>query len=369
MDFEKNFKYYKKIIELMPGHVYWKDLNGVFLGCNLQQAIDAGFSNTDEFIGKTDADTPWANQADYLSEIDQRVISSGENVFIEEISRSNDGVEKMYLSNKIPLKDEDGVVCGIIGISFDISERKKYEEATLKAKELAESANILKTEFIQNMQHDIQTPAAGIGLAIRALLEKEMSQEAKHILTLLGELSDQLSALCRSYGGQSSQEIDGQIITLKEFDIRELVSGVLSLNRIIALNKGLDLKLHVQENFPVKIIADEFRVRRILVNLLSNAVKFTDQGSVSVTLSSDLQAGNVHIEIRDTGIGIESEKLGSIFDKFTRALSSQQQQYPGTGLGLYAVKVMVDELKADLQVSSVLGQGSCFSVTIPYEMP
>lgn len=110
-----NQKYHEDIVALLPGHVYWKDKTGTFLGCNLQQAKDAGFSSSDEMIGKTDYDMPWHIQADYLQEIDHKIMKSERPVLIEEIFELPDGTRKIYLSNKLPLYDNENRVSDILG--------------------------------------------------------------------------------------------------------------------------------------------------------------------------------------------------------------------------------------------------------------
>lgn len=129
-----NQKYYQDIISILPGHVYWKDKEGVFLGCNMQQAKDAGFNGPQEMVGKSDNDMPWSIQTDYLREIDLKVMKSGRPLALEELFELPDGTKKIYLSKKIPLCDENDEVSGILGISLDITERKKLEEALVKAK-------------------------------------------------------------------------------------------------------------------------------------------------------------------------------------------------------------------------------------------
>lgn len=126
------------IINNLPGHVYWKDKDFVYQGCNLAQAIDAGFSSPSQVIGKTDYEMPWSNEADILRESDLAVMNGRETITREEASKlANSDQVSIFLSKKTPLLDESGDVVGILGISFDITDRKKMEEELHLAKEAA----------------------------------------------------------------------------------------------------------------------------------------------------------------------------------------------------------------------------------------
>lgn len=120
-----NESFFKEMLSLIPGHLYWKDRDGVFLGCNLQQAIDAGFNSIEEMIGKKDEDMPWREQTDYLREIDLRIMHTGVAEVIEELFELPDGTKKIYLSNKKPVYDDNNQVTGILGISFDITRKEE----------------------------------------------------------------------------------------------------------------------------------------------------------------------------------------------------------------------------------------------------
>ena len=137
----------ENIIALMPGHVYWKDKNGVLLGCNDLQAIDAGLLSRHEIIGKTDYDMPWKEQADILRKIDREVINTGVPKIIEEPSTLADGSETIFLSHKVPLYYK-GQIIGILGISFDITMRHEAEEARERRALTGEAGNASRRRAI-----------------------------------------------------------------------------------------------------------------------------------------------------------------------------------------------------------------------------
>ncbi len=363
----------KSIIALMPGHVYWKDRAGNYLGCNNEQARALGLSSPDEIKQKKPYDDLSQMDSERLRENDSVVFNQAETITLEEAGIRENGEEGIFLTKKTPLYDEADNVVGLLGVSFDITERKKAEEATIKAKEAAEAANILKTEFVQNMQHDIRTPASGVWSLLETIGQQVTDPKMKEVFDLLRNSSKQLLKICDDVVDFENIQHGERPITEKKMDIRELVTGIFDLNKPAGFSRGLTLNLKVSADLPLHIMSDEFRLSRILINLLGNSIKFTNQGSVTLSLYAKehevKRYSTLCIDIIDTGIGIDPSKIGSIFDKFTRGVPSNTNLYPGTGIGLFLVKKFVEDLEGDLDVESVLGQGSHFSVAIPFKTP
>lgn len=158
------------IISLLPGHVYWKNKEGVFLGCNKSQAKSVGYNSPEDLIGKTAYDTLPEDQAKAITEADNKVMKAGNPISLEEVSDSAQGKTLIYLSKKVPLRNNNKEIIGILGVSFDITDRKKLEEELKISKEKAEVASTAKSEFIANMSHDIRTPITGMIGMIQDLL-------------------------------------------------------------------------------------------------------------------------------------------------------------------------------------------------------
>ncbi|MBA3285404.1 MAG: PAS domain-containing protein [Nitrosopumilus sp.] len=162
--------YLENIIALLPGHIFWKDLNCRFLGCNDLQAKIAGLHSRQEIVGKSAYDVISKNQSEEdrlaqakaIDEIDREIMRTGNPLVIEEPLILEDGTERVFLSQKIPLRDKSKNIIGLLGIAIDITEQKKMESDLLIAKEKSDAANYIMTEFISNMGHILVTPFSTI---------------------------------------------------------------------------------------------------------------------------------------------------------------------------------------------------------------
>ena len=150
------------IIDNLPEHIYWLDKNNIFLGCNAQQASDFGLKNSTEIIGLHVSSFQTKENAQAIIENNSQIIKDGQPIDAQENFLNNEGENVFYLSKKVPLKNKSNEVVGILGISFDITAQKRMEETLRKAKETSEAASQAKTEFLENMRHDIRTPLSGI---------------------------------------------------------------------------------------------------------------------------------------------------------------------------------------------------------------
>lgn len=358
----------KYILDLIPCYIFWKDRESVFLGCNQLFAQSVGLKASDEIIGKTDYDLPWTKEeSDAYRADDNVVMQMGKpRLNIEETQTLTDGRKIVLLTNKVPFYDETGKsVIGVIGVYQDISEIKK-------AQKKAELANEAKSEFIENMQHDLRTPAYGICAGLAEVVQVEREPRKLAILSAVYKSAKRLFNLCVEVTDFDRMEHNEKIVTSKKFDLKKLLDGVIELHQAAANNKLLLLYLNVAENVPVVIKSDYYRIKRILINLVGNAIKFTPRGSIQVNIKSlgmkDKQI-ILQLAVKDTGIGIPKDKQDSIYEKFTRGTPSNRGAYTGLGLGLQLVKRFVQELDGDIEVQSADGAGTAFYVTFPADLP
>lgn len=366
-DYLLNKELMAELLFRLPSHVFWKDTLGVFEGCNQAFAEAVGLSSSKDIIGKTDYDLPTTKEESDAYRADDQIVMrmNKPKLNFEETQTTHDGKRITLLTNKIPLINSNGSVVGVLGIYNDITELKNTQNELIKAKEQAEIANKAKTEFVQNLQHDIRTPLTSIMMLLHTLKDRKIDEDVREIFTLLEAVCQQLTNLCRNFSTTNLNEDGIEPLKKEEINIHNIAKESIHTHKPTAENKNIALELHIADDVPTHIISDESRLRRILLNLLSNAIKFTDEGKVILSIGMDKSNELLCIKVSDTGIGINQDKLPFVFDKYVRDDTGDAQKYPGTGLGLYFVRKYVEDLRGKLSVASELSKGSVFSIDLP----
>ena len=360
----------KSVVDNAPVSIYWKNKKGRYLGFNNYVLKMAGLNEKKDLLNKTDDELPWKRNAKKVSRVDKKVIETGETYHLEETGKLANGNVHTYIASKTPIKDKAGRILGLVGFSFDITDRKKMEEQLKVAMKKAQEANLIKAQFIENMEHDLRTPCLGIATLAEMLAQKESDSKKHEDLLMIAEAGRQLLKLFNTILDFDFIDSKGLPIIREKFDLHQLITRVINLEKPPAKSRNLAMSCEIADNVPQYVLGDHFRLSRILINLLSNALKFTFQGSVKVRISMKPKSANNQLElfefkVSDTGIGISENKLSFIFEKFSRLSSSNRGVYTGAGLGLRIVKQFVEELKGKIKVESKLKKGSIFTVTIP----
>jgi signal transduction histidine kinase/ActR/RegA family two-component response regulator len=233
-----------------------------------------------------------------------------------------------------------------------------------KLKEKAEAASEAKSRFLANMSHEIRTPMNGILGMTELAMQAESPEEQRECLSTLRSSGDALLSILNDLLDLSKIEAGKFEIAEEPFSIRELLSDAGKVFAHRMREKGLRFESSAADSLPDALRGDALRLRQILLNLLGNAVKFTEAGLVSLTAAGEQEGDRVHLRlvVRDTGIGISTEKQGRIFEAFRQADDSTAQKYGGTGLGLSICVKLVALMGGKIAVQSEPGQGSAFSV-------
>ena len=231
----------------------------------------------------------------------------------------------------------------------------------------AEEATQLKSEFLANMSHEIRTPMNGVIGMLELLKKSGLTTEQTQRVDIASISANSLLNLINDILDFSKIEAGQLQLEYIDFDLRGLIENLTQSVALAAQIKGLEVVLDLTA-IPISAVnSDPNRIQQILTNLLSNAIKFTDSGELKVTASLTKGESDTHYvftcAITDTGIGIPDHKIPSLFDAFTQVDASTTRRYGGTGLGLSITKKLCNLLEGDIQVSSVLGKGSCFEFT------
>jgi len=258
-----------------------------------------------------------------------------------------------------------------ISLVRDITVQKEKEKDLLQMKERAEAANQIKSEFLANMSHELRTPLNSVSGMTRLLLGTKLTPEQQELAETVILSSNNLMEIVNDILDLSKIEAGEVVLENIGFDPRQILHSVVRALAHAARERHLPIvRLYENETLPF-LMGDPLRIGRIVTNLLSNAIKYTEEGHVEIrayTKKLDKKRVELHCEVTDTGVGIPKNKLQSVFDKFVQADSSTTRKYGGTGLGLAITRELVLLMGGKIDVTSEVGQGSTFSVSIPFEV-
>lgn len=347
-----------------------------------------------------------AERAKALSAELGRTIEPGFDVFVEKarlggvdesewIYVRKDGAHVPVMLSVTAIRDQDQVITGFLGIARDITDLKKAEADRIRhlneidearrqaenqaillrtqadelmlARDQAQEAARVKSEFVANMSHEIRTPMNGVIGMIGLLLETPLSSKQRQFAVTVRRSAEALLNVINDVLDFSRIEAGKLSIDNVAFNLQTEIEEVVDLLASQAHEKGLEIGCLIPADIPRDVVGDPGRLRQILTNLVGNAVKFTHSGEVMVEarlIEKSEGRARIRLDVRDTGIGIPEERRNTIFESFTQVDGSITRRYGGTGLGLTICRQLVELMGGRITMESVLGQGSTFSIEL-----
>ncbi|MDH4028304.1 MAG: ATP-binding protein [Nitrospirota bacterium] len=252
----------------------------------------------------------------------------------------------------------------------DLSQQEETEKALDEAKKYKDTARRNRVEFMANISHELRTPLNGIIGMADLLAETGLTEKQREYFDVLRQSADNLLAVVNDILVFSDAEAGRLEAEAADFDLKNMLEELVNKHKGTASGKGIDISCRIAPDVPGRIIGYEMILRQVVDSLLGNAVKFTESGKIIVDVSlADAGRGEdfLHFAVRDTGIGINKEKLKTIFEGFIQADGSRTRRYGGMGLGLAISKKLVRKLGGSIWAESEEGRGSTFHFTAGFE--
>lgn len=364
---ELNELKYQTLIRMSPVGIFLTDATGYTVYVNPRWCEITGLT-VDEALGNGWIDAVVAEDREWLMSGWDKATADTSSSTVEYRFLKSDGSVTWVLGQAIPEVDSEGTVMGYVGTITDITLLKNFETELTEAKNKAEEGERLKTMFLQNISHEIRTPLNAICGSANLLNDNYFSAEQKDsLLSIIQSSSNQLLAIVTDILTLASLETNQEKCIVRKTAVNGIMAEVEEKFRPLAEQKGLEFILLPGLSYEAStILTDRSKLLRILMNLVSNALKFTREGQIR--LGYTLKEDNLEFFVSDTGIGIDKDLQGHVFDSFRQADTAIQYEFGGTGLGLSIAKGFAELLNGSVRVDSELAIGSVFYVNIPYQV-
>jgi len=368
----EQYRLFRQVIDTLPHPIFLKDDHGNYQLANQATADLLGLPLEDLVqFGMGNMPLPYFSGQKPCQKQDQEVLATGQDSIQEESYLDANGQQAWFISVKRLFVDGNGVR-QVLGISSNITELKRTQQALEAAIATASVNAQAKEDFLANMSHEIRTPLHGI-LGLTGVLSKTTLSRSQHdYLRLLGESAEHLlmvlnDVLTTARLGAGKLQPESMA-----FQPADVLTGCAALLRPRAREKGLRLRIDMPAALPA-VLGDAYRLRQVLLNLVSNAIKFTATGNVrlrcqvaAAPLNNSEPAGTIWLQfmVSDTGVGISPDALDKVFEPFAQAAASTDREYGGSGLGLSISDGLVKLMGGMLRVCSEIDKGSTFAFTL-----
>ncbi|RJT46463.1 aerobic respiration two-component sensor histidine kinase ArcB [Rahnella woolbedingensis] len=346
----------RSFLDASPDLVYYRNEDKEFSGCNRAMELLTGKSEK-QLIGLTPDDVYTPDIAEKVVETDEKVFRHNVSLTYEQWLVYPDGRKACFELRKVPFYDRIGKRHGLMGFGRDITERKRYQDAL-------ENASREKTTFISTISHELRTPLNGIVGLSRILLDTELDKEQHSYLKTIHVSAITLGNIFNDIIEMDKIERRKVQLDNQPVDFTEFLSDLENLSGLLAQPKGLKFVMEPDLPLPRSITTDGTRLRQILWNLIGNAVKFTREGEIVLSVHYEPN-DMLRFVVCDSGMGIPQDEQDKIFAMYYQ-VKDQNGGKPatGTGIGLAVSKRLAQTMGGDITVSSVPGQGSCFTLTV-----
>ena len=350
------------LLSTIPALVYFKDndLKYILVNKSFERFVNLPFYGIQ---GKKVEELIPEYKSNNYEEMELEVIQSGLPLYNIEESITKDNKQVWLTTNLAPYRDNEGEIIGLVGISWDITFRKNYENELQVAKEQAEEGTRAKSEFLANMSHEIRTPMNGIIGMAEILKQANLGEQEEENLDILISSTRSLLSLVNDILDISKIEAGKIELEIEDFEIRKLLKDIENITYIKAEEKALNYKTFINPDVPEFMKGDPSRLKQIILNLVNNAVKFTMKGQVHIYIDIVEESNNrlkLMVKVHDTGIGISDDGKKNLFQLFSQVDTSTTKNYGGTGLGLSIAKRLVMLMDGDIGMDSKMDKGSTF---------
>ncbi len=360
--------FYENIIAETPGNVYWMNRECVLLGCNKNMAKLAGLSSRYDIYGKTDFELPWKAQASVLVKNSQEVMKTGKVKATEETAMNIDGSTSTAITNKVPLKDKSGKVIGVLGISIDITARKKLEEELKATLEKLRKANEGKLSLLSIADIKLRNLLNSSFNALALLKSEHLTPRQADHLDIAEESNQAMLPLMDYLLDYVNLETNALQLCKMPYDLKAFCQEVIKQKSAKAFKQGIDdIILDYQGSAPIVIDCDGRRLEKVMNTLLDNAIRFSIHGVIILLVEEVIREEGhsmVEISVIDQGRGMSQLEQANLFNLLAQLPIKREEDYVKAGVKLSIAKQIVTMMEGEIGVQSVKGKGSTFWIRL-----